>query len=124
MAANRDNPKYSIEAESIGSIGNEGSITHSAGKVEGDQIGTQNNISGEAEAAAIQELIDRLSQSYSTQTTAGQMQVATEAIATIENTPGWKQRAVRALVQGSLKVLESNPVGAFVVGAIAGWKEQ
>ena len=47
--------------------------------------------------------------------------VATKASEQIESDHNWKQRAVTAFQQGSLKALETNPVGAFIVGAIKGW---
>ena len=76
-----------------------------------------------AEAAAeIQQLLEQLSQTYPTTTTTEQMAVATKAIEQIESDPTWKQRAVKALKQGTLSTLETNPVGAFVVGAIKGWQ--
>lgn len=76
-----------------------------------------------AEAAAeIQQLLEQLSQTYPTTTTTEQMVVATKAIEQIESDPTWKQRAVNALKQGTLSTLETNPVGAFVVGAIKGWQ--
>lgn len=77
-----------------------------------------------AEAAAeIQALISQLEQTYSTKTTAQQMTVATKAIEQIENNPNWKQKAISAFKQGSLDAIASNPIGAFVVGAIQGWQE-
>ncbi len=73
-------------------------------------------------AAEIQQLLEQLSQTYPTTTTTEQMVVATKAIEQIESDPTWKQRAVNALKQGTLSTLETNPVGAFVVGAIKGWQ--
>ena len=78
-----------------------------------------------AEAAAeIQTLLEQLEQTYPTKTATEKMVVATKAIEQIENNPTQKQRAIAALKQGSLKAIETHPVGAFVVGAIKAWKEQ
>ncbi len=75
-----------------------------------------------AEAAAeIQRLLEQLSQTYPTSTTTEQMVVAARAIEQIESNPDWKQRAVTAFQQGSLKALETHPMGAFILGAIKGW---
>ena len=77
-----------------------------------------------AEAAAeIQALIKQLEQDNPTNTTTEQMVVATKAIEQIESNPTWKQKAISAFKQGSLKAIETHPVGAFVVGAIKGWIE-
>jgi len=78
-----------------------------------------------AEAAAeIQALIKRLEQDNPTKTTTEQMVVATKAIEQIESNPNWKQKAITAFKQGSLKAIDTHPIGAFIVGAIKGWKEQ
>ena len=71
----------------------------------------------------IQALIQQLEQSHPTNTTTEKMIVASKVIEKIESTPGWKQKAISALTQGSLKVLETNPIGAFIVGAIKGWQD-
>lgn len=77
-----------------------------------------------AEAAAeIQTLIQQLEQSYPTNTTTEQMVVAAKAIEKIESNPTWKQKAIAAFKQGSLKAIETHPIGAFIVGAIKGWLE-
>ena len=77
-----------------------------------------------AEAAdEIQALIQQLQQTYPTKTTTEQMVVAAKAIEQIESNPTWKQKAIAAFKQGSLKAIETNPIGAFIVGAIKGWLE-
>jgi hypothetical protein len=80
-----------------------------------------------AEAAAeIRQLLEQLSQSYPTNTTAEKMAVAAKAINRIESDPNWKQRAINAVSKGGLAAFEKaidNPAGAFVVGAIQGWQE-
>ena len=77
-----------------------------------------------AEAAdEIQALIQQLEQTYPTNTTTEQMVVATKVIERIENNPTWKQKMISGFKQGSLKAIETNPIGAFIVGAIQGWLE-
>ena len=77
-----------------------------------------------AEAVAeIQALLQQLEQTYPTNTTTEQMVVATKVIEQIESNPTWKQKAYAAFKQGSLKAIETHPIGAFVVGAIKGWLE-
>jgi hypothetical protein len=73
--------------------------------------------------AQIQALIQQLEQSHPTNTTTEQMIVATQAIAQIESNPTWKQKAIAAFKQGSLNVMETHPIGKFIVGAIKGWQE-
>ena len=75
-----------------------------------------------AEAAAkIQVLIQQLEQTYPTNTTTEPRVVAAKAIEQIESNPTWKQKAISACKQGSLKAIETHPIGAFVVGAIKDW---
>jgi hypothetical protein len=77
-------------------------------------------------AAEIRQILDQLSQTYPTNTTAEKMVVAAEAINRIENNPNWKQRTINAAKEGGLAAFEKaidNPAGAFVVGAIQGWQE-
>jgi hypothetical protein len=73
--------------------------------------------------AQIQALIQQLEQFHPTNTTTEQMRVATQAIAQIESNPTWKQKAIAAFKQGSLSVMETHPIGKFIVGAIKGWQE-
>lgn len=75
-------------------------------------------------AAEIQALIKQLEQDNPTNTTAEQMVVATKAIEQIESNPTWKQKAIAAFKQGSLNVIETHPIGTFIVGAIEGWQKQ
>ncbi|HAC64145.1 MAG TPA: hypothetical protein DCF68_11550 [Cyanothece sp. UBA12306] len=72
--------------------------------------------------AKIQELLENISQNYPTNTTTEQMVVATKVIEQIESNHNWKKKAIAAFKQGSLKAIETNAIGAFVVGAIKGWQ--
>lgn len=77
-------------------------------------------------AAEIQQLLQQLSQTYSTTTTSEQMIVAAEAIKRIESDPNWKQRVINAAKVGGLAAFEKvldNPVGALISGVIQGWLE-
>jgi hypothetical protein len=71
----------------------------------------------------IQQLLEQLSRTYPTDSTTEKMIVATKTIEVIENNPTWKQKAVAACQQGLLEAMKTNPIGAFVVGAIEGWEQ-
>lgn len=74
-----------------------------------------------AEAAAeIQQLIDQLSQTYSSESP---LAVAAKVETQIKNDPTLKEKAIKALANGSLEAVKAcGPIGAFVVGAIEGMK--
>ncbi|MEM9540298.1 MAG: hypothetical protein AAGA60_12465 [Cyanobacteria bacterium P01_E01_bin.42] len=90
-------------------------------------IGNQHNYSPEEQqnlietVQHIESLIEHLKQTHPTATTSEQMQVATHAIAQIEQDTTLKQRAIRALKGGFLESIKSNLIGSFVAGAIEGW---
>jgi hypothetical protein len=103
---------------------NEGSIQGGA-KVAG-VINESKQQSLASAAEEIQQLLQQLSQTYPTKTTADQMTVAAEAIKRIENDPTWKQRILNAAKEGGLGAFEKtldNPVGVLITGAIRGWLE-
>ncbi|MBC6480520.1 MAG: pentapeptide repeat-containing protein [Hormoscilla sp. GM7CHS1pb] len=79
-----------------------------------------------AEAAAeIQNLLQQLEESYSTETTTGRMQMATETIDRIDRDPALAQRILRALGAGSTAALESlldHPAASFAIGALEDWR--
>ena len=70
----------------------------------------------------IKELIKQLSKNHPVNSTADAMKIATQTIETIETNPTWKQKAIAACQKGLLEILKNHPVGAFVSGAIEGWK--
>lgn len=116
-----------IEGDYYEQKGNFG-IGHMSGEIKGDaKVAVVINEAEKqdlAEAVAqIQALIQQLEQSHPTNTTTEQMAVATQAIAQIESNPTWKQKAIAAFKQGSLNVMETHPIGKFIVGAIKGWQE-
>ncbi|MBO1351480.1 MAG: hypothetical protein EBE86_030795 [Hormoscilla sp. GUM202] len=79
-----------------------------------------------AEAAAeIQNLLQQLGESYSTETTTGRMQMATETIARIDRDPALAQGILRALCAGGTAALESfldHPAASFAIGALEDWR--
>ncbi|MDY7004441.1 MAG: pentapeptide repeat-containing protein [Cyanobacteriota bacterium] len=80
-----------------------------------------------AEAAQeIQDLLKQLEQSNPTETTAGQMTVAAQAIEIIENKPTLKQRVIGVLKSAGTEALKEaidNPVANVLVAAFQGWIE-
>ncbi len=104
-----------------------------ADNVEAKQIGGNiNNYTPQqkqtlADAATeIQELLEQLEKSYSTDTTTGKMALATEAITQIESNPGLTARILSALKVGGVKAFEqflSHPAASFVIGALEDWEK-
>ncbi len=80
-----------------------------------------------AEAAAeIQQLLKQLENSYPTDTTAGKMAIATEAINRIESNPTLAARILSAFKMGSIKGFEqflSHPAASFVIAALEDWQK-
>ncbi|ELS03452.1 hypothetical protein Xen7305DRAFT_00031760 [Xenococcus sp. PCC 7305] len=77
-------------------------------------------------AADIQQLLEQLSQKYPTETLSQKALVAEEAIKKIENDSSFKQRVISAIKAGSIGALEKaidNPIGAFFIEGIKGWKD-
>jgi uncharacterized protein YjbI with pentapeptide repeats len=99
-----------------------------AGNVEGNQIiysPEQQQTLSEA-AAEIQKLLDQLSQTYSIDTKAGQMKLASEAIAQIEGNPALVQRVLSAGKAGGIAALEqllNHPAASFVIAAMEDWQQ-
>lgn len=72
----------------------------------------------------INQLIEQYSQTNPTNNTSDRMKIAMMVVEEIEQCPTWKQQVIKAGQQGLLEAMKSNPIGAFVAGAIKGWKEQ
>ena len=75
-------------------------------------------------AAEIQQLLKQLEESNPTNTTAGQMAVATQAIEIVESNPTLKQRVVGALQSAGTEAFKEaldNPVANILVAAFEGW---
>jgi uncharacterized protein YjbI with pentapeptide repeats len=104
-----------------------------SGSMQGSHIGdNQYNYAPEhkqtlAEAAAeIQQLLEQLDKSYPTNTTAGKMAVASEAIQHIESNPTLKERILSALKAGGISALETlllHPAASFVISALEDWQK-
>ncbi|MFB2892078.1 pentapeptide repeat-containing protein [Aerosakkonemataceae cyanobacterium BLCC-F50] len=72
-------------------------------------------------AAEIQQLLEQLDKSYSTDTTAGKMAITTEAIKQIESNPTLLARIMSALKAGGVAALDSaldHPAASFVIAAL------
>ncbi|MEM8720930.1 MAG: pentapeptide repeat-containing protein [Cyanobacteria bacterium P01_G01_bin.39] len=80
-----------------------------------------------AEAAAeIRAFLKQLEATYPTDSTANQMVVAAKAVEKIEDNSTLKQKAISAVTEGGIAAFEKaidNPAGAFIAGAVKGWKE-
>ena len=75
-------------------------------------------------AANIQALLKQLEQTYPTNTTAGKMAIATEAIKIIEQDPKLAPRLLSALKSGGASALDSllnHPAASFVIAALDDW---
>lgn len=69
----------------------------------------------------IKKLIDQLSTNHPINSTTNAMKIATQTVENIETNINLKQKATAADKKGLLEGLKTNPVGAFVAGAIEGW---
>lgn len=77
-------------------------------------------------AKEIQQLLEQLDKSYSTDTTASKMAIATEAIKQIESNPTLLARLMSALKAGSVSALESalnHPAASFLIAALQDLQE-
>lgn len=77
-------------------------------------------------AKEIQELLEQLSQTYSTETVSGRMQLATEAVTRIEGNADLTQRVLSALQAGGVSALEqllNHPAASFVIAALDDWEK-
>ena len=77
-------------------------------------------------AADIQSLLEQLEKSYSTDTTAGKMTIATKAIEHIDNNPNLAKRILSALKAGSISSLQqllNHPAASFTIGALNDWQQ-
>jgi len=118
-------------SESVNQSGNFGIGQMSGGTIQGNakiagviNEAEQRNL---AEAAAeIQQLLEQLDKSYSSDTMSGRMQIATEAVSQIENNPAFKARVLSALKAGGVAAFEqflNHPAASFVIGALEDWQK-
>ena len=76
-------------------------------------------------ASEIQQLLEQLEPTCSTDATIGKMQVAAEAIAHINSHPGLSQRILSALQAGGTAALEAildHPAASFTIAALEDWQ--
>ncbi|MBD2603911.1 hypothetical protein H6G81_05025 [Scytonema hofmannii FACHB-248] len=103
-----------------------GSATNVAGNVEGDfNVNQAKNNLSEA-AAEIQQLLNQLSQTYPTTTTAEKMIVASVAIQRIENNHTLRDRILSALKTGGIQALGqmlNHPAATFAIAALEDWQK-
>lgn len=119
---------------SIGSSGNQNPIGNVAVDVKGDQKSIQHirNYAPEqkptlAEAAAeIQQLLEQLSKTYPTTTTAEKMAVVAEAAEQIEKNPTLKARVINAIKLGGTEAFKetiNHPLLNILMATIEGWQD-
>ncbi|MGK7942134.1 MAG: hypothetical protein AB4062_18645 [Crocosphaera sp.] len=70
----------------------------------------------------INQLIEELSPKNTPNNTSDNRKIAVMVVERIEKNITWKQKAIQACQKGLLESMKSNPIGAFVAGAIEGWK--
>ncbi|MDJ0579246.1 hypothetical protein [Crocosphaera sp.] len=89
-----------------------------------DVINNESSSNLEEIVNKINRLIEQNSQTNPNNNTSDRLKIASIVIEQIETNPTWKQKAIKACKQGLLEAMKSNTIGAFVAGAIEGWKEQ
>jgi len=99
-----------------------------SGNVEGNVYNNTSNSEHKrnlAEAASeIQQLLEQLEKSYSTETISGKLKITTKAIEHIESNPKLSDKIVNALKAGSIQALAqflNHPASSFVIGALEEW---
>ena len=76
-------------------------------------------------AAEIQKLLSQLGNSYSPNTTLGKMQIASEIIKSIENSPTLTAQVLSALNANGIEALRqliNHPAASFVISALQDWQ--
>jgi hypothetical protein len=100
-------------------------------KIQGDYVQGNYYAGGEKQsltdaATEIQKLLEQLDKSYPSNTTAGKMAIATEAIEYIDNNQTLAQRILSALKAGGTEALAqllNHPAASFVLGALEDWQK-
>lgn len=97
---------------------------------QGIYIENQHNVSNQrnlAEVASeIQELLEQLDQSYCENNAPTQLEMASQVIRTIEDTPTLANRVFSALRVGGIDALKqalNHPAAAFVIAALEDWQK-
>ncbi len=123
-----------MEDKSVSIGNNTGSpiVTGSVGgnlenKIEDSFNNTEQQKQSLADAAKeIQALLKQLEQTYSTNTTTGKMNIATEAIKHIDNDPKLTRRIFSSLKAGGVSALEqllNHPAASFFIAALEDWQQ-
>ncbi|MGG6269890.1 hypothetical protein ACQ4M3_26575 [Leptolyngbya sp. AN03gr2] len=74
----------------------------------------------------VEQLLERLEQTYPARTTLDRMTIATEAIKTIDRTPNLRYRILSALKAGGLQAFEqfmNHPMASFFIGVLDDWQK-
>jgi hypothetical protein len=103
-----------------------GTYNNSGNYIEGNYNSTLEKQNLAETAAEIQKLLEVLSNTYSTDTFSGKVQIANETIKLIENNPTLAERTLSALKTGSVAAFEqfmSHPAASFVIGALEDWQK-
>lgn len=120
IKVNENKPKINITESNVASVTGEG-------KIENATVHKHNYLPKNQNLAdtvkKIQDLLVELSQANPNETTTQKMSIAMKAIQQIEQNASWKERSIKAFKAGSLEALKTNPIGAFVVGAIEDWAD-
>ncbi|HIK30045.1 MAG TPA: hypothetical protein IGS17_05600 [Oscillatoriales cyanobacterium M59_W2019_021] len=91
--------------------------------IAGNKIVTSQNLADAAEE--IQELMVRLSQTYTTDTRAAKNNFADEIVRLVDENPSLSQRLLSASKAGGISAIEqflNHPLASFVVAALEDWQ--
>ncbi|MDJ0600259.1 MAG: pentapeptide repeat-containing protein, partial [Crocosphaera sp.] len=117
-----DNRKINTRNYTEGNSSRTTNINDQGINVEGDYYINPETRQNLAEAAGeIQELLDKLSETYPTNTTTGKIKIAGKALEKIENNPQLKQKLLSAIKAGSLAAMDSmldHPAASFFIAAM------
>ncbi|MDF5713879.1 MAG: CHAT domain-containing protein [Rhizonema sp. NSF051] len=94
--------------------------------VQGNYYAAEQEQSYAETATEIQKLLEQLDKSYPSNTTAGKMAIATEAIEYIDSNQTLAQRVLSALKAGGVQTLTpllNHPAANFVIGALEDWQK-
>jgi len=125
MAENKSQgDTYSYSQSGSGNVQIGGGQIQSGAKIIGINNEAQPQNLAQA-AQEIQQFLQQLDNSYSSETTNGKMKMAIEVVECIENNPNLKQRILSALKAGGIQAFErllDHPAASFVAGALADWQ--
>ncbi|MGK7920109.1 MAG: hypothetical protein AB4080_08920 [Trichodesmium sp.] len=120
-----DNNVNNFQGANVGNMAN--TVRDSAKQQANQHIHLSEQKQSLAESAAeIQQLLEQLSQTKPTTTTAQKMAVVTEVTEQIENNPTLKSRVISVLKSGGTEAFKeaiNHPLVNILVAAIEGWKD-